>query len=128
MFEVEKNYGQVRRDSVAAQNVEDVALLENYASSFSKAYELIDNDIDEMKDAIDEYKRHVDDAISTEEEAYNKKIKEEAIKRKITENTGKIATAGGKTVTFEPDLEDIERMEELIKKEGRKVLDFSDSK
>ncbi len=128
MFEVEKNYTQVRRDSITAQGIQDAALLENYASNFKSAYELIDKDMDEMKDLIDEYKSHIDAEIRSEEAKYYKKQKEEAIKQKISANTGKIATAGGKTVTFEPDLEDIERMEELIKKEGRRVLDFSDDK
>ena len=59
-----------------------------------------------------------------EEKAYQQRIEEEAIKQKLSENTGKIATAGGKTVTVERDLEEINRSEQAIQKQG-KVLDFS---
>ncbi len=125
MSEVDTLKRQVERDNIAAKNVDDVALLEGYATSFAEAYHHIDKNIEEMKSSIDEYVQYVEATISAEEKAYYKKIHDEKAKQKITENVGTIATSDGRTVTIRRNLEEIERTEELIKQEGRRVLDFS---
>lgn len=126
MSEVDTLKRQVERDNIAAKNVNDAALLDGYATSFSEAYHKIDGNIEEMRTSIDEYVNYVDATISAEEKAHQKKLDDEKIKQKISENVGTIATAGGKTVTIRRNLEDIERTEELIKQEGHRVLDFSE--
>lgn len=126
MSEVDTLKRQVERDNIAAKNVDDAALLDGYATSFAEAYHKIDENIREMRGSIDEYVQYVDANISGEEKAYQQKLHDEKVKQKISENVGTIATAGGKTVTIRRNLEDIERTEELIKQEGRRVLDFSD--
>ena len=49
---------------------------------------------------------------------------DEAVQRKINENTGQITTAGGRTEKVERNLDEIARSEQALRQQGQ-VLDFS---
>ena len=115
---------QVGGNNVVSQGVNDIVVLEKFAADFRKDLENASDKIAEAEKILEKYEEHVDAKITAEEKAYQQRIEEEAIKQKLSENTGKIATAGGKTVTVERDLEEINRSEQAIQKQG-KVLDFS---
>ncbi len=115
---------QVGGNSIVSQGVSDIIVLEKFAADFRKDLENVSDKIAEAEKILENYEEHVDSKITAEEKAYQQKLEDEAIKQKLSENTGKIATAGGKTVTVERDLEEINRSEQAIQKQG-KVLDFS---
>ena len=115
---------QVGGNNIVSQGVNDIVVLEKFAADFRKDLENASDKIAEAEKILEKYEEHVDAKITAEEKAYQQRIEEEAIKQKLSENTGKIATAGGKTVTVERDLEEINRSEQAIQKQG-KVLDFS---
>ena len=116
---------QVGGNNVVSQGVNDIVVLEKFAADFRRDLENASDKIAEAEKILDNYEEHVDAKITAEENAYQQRLEDEAIKQKLSENTGKIATAGGKTVTVERDLDEINRSEQAIQKQGMQVLDFS---
>lgn len=100
---------------IAAYNEELVTLQEDVAK-----------DVNSMKKSIEEYIKYGNEQVSAAEEAYSIKLRDEEVKRKLEENTGRISIKKtGKSFTVQRDIEEIEKSEKLTHTEKVKVLDFS---
>lgn len=115
----------VAKDHLSLQNITDVDELEMYFRRFDKSYSNAGKQMDIIEKNIAEFNRYAEENIAAAEKAYADKIKAEAIRQKLKENTGQISTATGKTVTVGRDLSEIEKSEDALKNEDVRVLDFS---
>lgn len=123
--EIDEAGQQAARDNIVARGVTDIEVLEQYAADFAAAQSLIAAKFEEAQTAAKAYQNTVNAKISAEEDAYRRRLHDEAVRRKIDENTGKITTAGGRTEKVERDIEEIRRSEQAIRQQGQPVLDFS---
>ena len=79
-----------------------------------------------MQKTLDALFKEAEKLVSAEEEWFNAREQSAARKRKVKENTSKISVdATGKTTTFVPDIEELEKAEKEVKEENIPVLDFS---
>ena len=111
-------------DNISAKGILEVEMLENYASDFKKSYQTVSSNMQNIKKIIKDYNERLEEIVSKEEETYKQRKAEEELRQKISENTGKIVT-DSKTVTVERNLDEIERSEELIKRQDGKIINFS---
>lgn len=123
--EIDEINQQIARDNIVARGVTDIDVLEKYAADFASAQALAAAKLEEARTAAKAYQDTVNAKISAEEEAYGRRLHDEAVRQKISENTGKITTAGGRTEKVQRGIEEIRRSEQAIRQQGQPVLDFS---
>lgn len=116
---------QVVKDYIFVQNGHDLAQLEAYAGKISQLVTQSQEELNALNAKIEELFVYADEVTKKEEDAYEERLKQEEIKRKLEENTGKISGAKGNDITVTRNLAEIEKMEEAKAKEDIPVLDFS---
>ncbi len=83
-------------------------------------------DVASMEETLEEMRKYAEEKVQVAEEAYNKKLRQAEVKRKVEENKGSISIKkSGRVVEVIRDIEDIEKAEELVEDKEIKVLDFS---
>ena len=108
------------------QATTDINEAEDYKKQLQTLRDLLFVDLRDMEQSLNEYKDYADKKVAAQEEAYNTRMREEEVQRKLEENTGSISIKkSGKTLTVRRDIEDIEKAEELADEKEIKVLDFS---
>lgn len=118
--------GRIKKNYIFIQNTTDLEKLERYAEDI-KALEIkgIKN-LQDMSASIKAYIDYVEGRVNDEENAYEEKLRQAEIQKKLEENTGTISVAGKeKVIKVVRDIEDIEKAEEDMKKEAVRILDFS---
>lgn len=116
---------QVVKDYIFIQNSQDLAQLEAYAGKIADFEKQTNADLKLLNEKIDELFKYSEDVTKAEEKAYAEKLKQEEIKKKLEENTGKISGVGGKDIMVTRNIQEIEAMEKAKKDEAIPVLDFS---
>ena len=116
---------QVVKDYIFMQNSHDLQQLEDYASKIAGLEKEAAEDLKLLNEKIDELFAYSEELTVAEEKAYAEKLKQEEIKKKLEENTGKISGARGEDITVTRGIEEIEKMEAAKMKEDIPVLDFS---
>lgn len=83
-------------------------------------------DIASMEETLAEMRKYAEEKVRAEEDAYNNRLREAEVKRKVEENKGSISIKkSGRVVEVVRDIEDIEKAEELVEDREVRVLDFS---
>lgn len=114
------------RDYVQMQNTLDPLQLGKYEAKITESLEKAKQNRRQLEENIAAYYAYAEPQVAAEEQAYQEKLRQEEIERKLKENTGKISVAGaGKSMTVTRDIEDIEKSETLTEQEKIPVLDFS---
>lgn len=116
---------QIVKDYIFIQNSGNVVELEEYAGKIKGLLEQAAKDSEALNEDIAKLFAHAETLTAAEEKAYADKLKEEEIKKKLEENTGKISGAKGGDITVMRDISEIQKMEEAKKKEDIPVLDFT---
>lgn len=116
---------QVVKDYIYMQNSHNLKQLEEYAAKIATLDTQSAADLEVLNRRIEELFEYSEALTEAEEKAYDERMKQEEIKKKLEENTGKISAAGGKDITVIRDIEEIEKMEAAKEKEDIPVLDFS---
>lgn len=116
---------QVVKDYIFMQNSHDLGQLEDYAAKIAGLEVQSAEDLKLLNEKIEALFKYSEEITSAEEKAYDEKLKQEEIKKKLEENTGKISGARGEDITVTRDIEEIEKMEAAKMKEDIPVLDFS---
>lgn len=116
---------QIVKDYIFIQNSANVDELEEYAIKIKQLREDATKHSEALDADIAKLFEHAEKITADEEKAYQDKLKEEEIKKKLEENTGKISGAKGGDVTVVRDINEIQKMEEAKKKEDIPVLDFT---
>lgn len=122
--EIDMAFQQASRDNVVARGITDIEVLENYATDFAKIRRNISEKSTAAEQTLRTYQINIDAKIKNEEQSYRQRLHDEAVQRKINENTGQITTAGGRTEKVERNLDEIARSEQALRQQGQ-VLDFS---
>ena len=117
-------FQQASRDNVVARGITDIEVLENYATDFAKNRRNISEKSTAAEQTLRTYQININAKIKNEEQSYRQRLHDEAVQRKINENTGQITTAGGRTEKVERNLDEIARSEQALRQQGQ-VLDFS---
>ena len=87
------------------------------------------NDVQVLNENIDILLKTGEEKVAAAEKAYQEKLREEEVQRKLEENTGTISIKKtGKSLTVRRDIDEIEKVEEEASKQGIKVLDFTAKK
>lgn len=89
----------------------------------------LEADIVSMENTLADMRKYAEEKVAVAEEAYNAKLREAEVKRKVEENKGSISIKkSGRVVEVVRDIKDIEEAEELVEDKEVKVLDFSKPK
>lgn len=113
-------------DYVQMQNTLDPLRWENMRLKLRNLWKKPNRTGGQLEENIAAYYAYAEPQVAAEEQAYQEKLRQEEIERKLKENTGKISVAGaGKSMTVTRDIEDIEKSETLTEQEKIPVLDFS---
>ena len=115
---------EIAKDNISLQNMKDTEQLERFFRKFDNARQDSVNELAAMEKAAAELIAYTENKVGAEEKAYANWLHEQEVKRKMQENTGQISS-GGKTMTVERDLDDIQRAEAAVKDQKVRVLDFS---
>ena len=116
---------QLVKDYIIIQNSNDIVRLEEYTGIIKEMLEKSLREEAGMEENVSRLMEHAEMLTAKEEAAYAQKLKEEEIKKKLEENTGKISGAQGQSVTITRDIEEIEKMEAAKEREELPVLDFT---
>jgi len=107
----------------------NVELVLRYGKDLKDRKNVLDVDLENVKQTIDEYKIYADEKILAMETDFAKRQREAEVERKVQENTGSISIKkSGKVVKVSRDISEIEKAEELADEKEIKVLDFSKPK
>lgn len=83
-------------------------------------------DVASMEETLGEMRKYGEEKVKAAEDAYNEKLRQAEVKRKVEENKGSISIKkSGRVVEVVRDIEDIEKAEEMVEDREVKVLDFS---
>lgn len=108
------------------QKSTESAELREYNTGLKKMLEPVETDTAAMSESLNKFTEYAENKVKQAEEAYQDKLRQQEVQRKLEENTGVISIKKtGKSVTVQRDIEEIEKSEELTSKEQVKVLDFS---
>jgi len=121
---IDRINSEIAAQNVFIQGVSDVDELERYFVIFSNAERGARAELDNIIEAAAALSAYAEERVSAEERAHAQRIYEEEATKKLQENTGQL-TVGGRTVTVQRDLEEIERVEDSVKNHEVRVLDFS---
>lgn len=116
---------QIVKDYIFIQNTKNVKELEDYAGKIAEFQESALKTTKALNDNINELFNYAEALTSAEEKAYEEKLKDEEIKKKLAENTGKISGAKGNDITVVRNIKDIRKLEADKAKEDMPVLDFT---
>lgn len=84
------------------------------------------SDIASMEETLSEMRKYAEEKVKAAEDAYNDRLRQAEVKRKVEENKGSISIKkSGRVVEVVRDIEDIEKAEGLVEDNEVKVLDFS---
>lgn len=107
----------------------NIELVLRYGKDLKDRKNVLDVDLENVKQTIDEYKIYADEKILAMETDFAKRQREAEVERKVQENTGSISIKkSGKVVKVSRDIAEIEKAEELADEKEIKVLDFSKPK
>lgn len=116
---------QVVKDYIFMQNSHELEQLEDYAAQIAGLEKQSEENLKALNEKIEALFKYSEEITAAEEKAYEEKLKQEEIKKKLEENTGKISGARGEDIMVTRDIEEIEKMEAAKMKEDIPVLDFS---
>lgn len=116
---------QAVKDYIFMQNSHDLKQLEDYVGKISDMEKKSVQELKLLNEKIDELFKYSEEITKKEENAYAEKLKQEEIKKKLEENTGKISGASGKDITVTRNIQEIEALEKAKENEEIPVLDFS---
>lgn len=117
------------QDYVQMQNTLDPVQLSKYEAKIAQSLQTAKDNQTKLESNIKEFSGYAEVKVAEAEKAYQDKLRQEEIERKLKENTGKISIVGaGKSVTVTRDIEDIEKSESLQEQQKIPVLDFSAGK
>jgi len=103
--------------------IEDVVA---YNESLADLRKDINADLAAMEDSAGQYKKLAEEKVAEAEKQYAAKLRDEEIKRKVEENTGRISIKKtGRNITVKRDIEEIEKVEKSTEEGDVPVLDFS---
>ena len=116
---------QVVKDYIFMQNSHDLGQLEDYAAKIAGLEVQSAEDLKLLNEKIEALFKYSEEITSAEEKAYDEKLKQEEIKKKLEENTGKISGARGEDITVTRDIRQSQNIEAAKKKEHIPVFDVS---
>ena len=125
ILEIDSIYAKVAKDYIFVQNSNDMEKIEEYLLVTGEALGTSDVVMKDLVLATEKLFGYLDEVLMKEDADYQKKKYDEELQRKIEENTGKIQTSTGKSKIVVRDVEEIISLEEEIKEENIRVLDFS---
>ena len=122
VFDSTKDFGVIKNENITENMVEFTNKLKE---NFTKA----ETELKKLQDNVDKMYNLCEAKVLVEEEKEKQRLENEAIKKKLEENTSTISVVGsGKVMKVVPDIEDVNRAEEAIRDEKVKVLDFTKDK
>ena len=126
MKSVDAMSANVNKIVSSANETDDVKALETIKKDVADKQKAIQEVGSNMQKTLGALFKEAEKLVRAEEEWFEAREKTAAREKKVAENTSKISVdATGKTTTFVPDIEELEKAEKEVKEENIPVLDFS---